>query len=94
MTVTSINDIHNLSDALDFLDYVNGNSVTLTESELHQVIDKMDATVSGSEVTLLYSGSTLGNGSGRPYWQIAEHIGTQSGGKVATIGQTEKRLAA
>lgn len=57
----------------------------LTESQLRELLGKLDNTVAGSEVSLLYSGS-FGEAKA---WQIAEKIGTDSNGKIATIGQSE-----
>lgn len=86
MSTTTIAQITDLTTALEFLDFSNGNSTVLSQTELRQIMDKMSATVAGSDVTLLYSGVAS---DGTPYFQIAEKIGLDSGGKVATIGQSE-----
>jgi len=54
--VTSIDNITNLTDAKAFLSNANNNNIILSVSELEQIILKMDAKVSGSSVTLMYTG--------------------------------------
>jgi len=49
--------------------------VVLSESQLKQIIGKMNATVPGSTTTLLYSGQ-FGNNKA---WKIAEAIGKNKG---------------
>ena len=87
--------ITNLQTAKDFLSNANTSGIILTKDQLQQIIGKMSGKVADSQTTLLYSGDiTIGkNPDGSAIkiksWQVAEEIGAKSGGKVATIGQTD-----
>ena len=95
MPVSSIDLIKTFADAKAFIVNANNTGVVFTKTQLQQIISKMNGKVVGSQTTLLYSGGvTIGkNPDGSVVkissWQVAEEIGAKSGGKVATIGQTD-----
>jgi Ca2+-binding RTX toxin-like protein len=74
----------NLQTALDFLTQEYTANRTLNQTQLTQLLEAMEARVAGSEVTLLYSGVI----NDTRMWKIAEKIGVDSDGKVATINQS------
>ncbi len=99
MPVTSIDAIQTFSDAKTFVSNANNSGVVFTKAQLQQIISKMNGKVANSVVTLIYSGDIVigKNPDGSlikiKSWQAAEAIGANSseisGGKVATIGQTD-----